>query len=88
LPSLPINITGDMVTSSGIEIPPGKGSLTEVLEDIERQLIIRALDENKGSQTAAASSLGLKRSTLRYKLEKYGLVSGEAEDDENPLAFN
>jgi len=84
LSSLPMNITGETGASSGISIPAGGGNLTEVLEDIERQLIIKALDDNKGSQTAAASSLGLKRSTLRYKLEKYGLVSGDAEDDENP----
>jgi len=84
LSSLPMSVTGEAGTTGGIRVPSGGGNLTDVLEDIERQLIIKALDDCGGSQTAAASSLGLKRSTLRYKLEKYGLVSGDAEDDENP----
>ena len=57
--------------------PEDSGSLTYIIEDLERQLIVKALREHGGSQTAAAMALGLKRSTLRYKLEKYGLVSAD-----------
>jgi nitrogen regulation protein NR(I) len=74
---MPLRVEGD---GESIKIPQGTGSITEVLEDLEKQLIMKALRENGGSQTAAAGALGLKRSTLRYKLEKYGLVSAALND--------
>ena len=37
-------------------------------------------DASKWKNIAAANALGLKRSTLRYKLEKYGLVSAALSD--------
>jgi len=74
--SLPLTLRGEGEgTGPCLTIPEGQDGLTGILEDLERQLIIKALDDNGGSQTAAAHALGLKRSTLRYKLEKYGLVS-------------
>ncbi len=56
-----------------LEVPENGGSLTEILEDLERQLIIQTLNRQGGSQTKAAESLGIKRTTLRYKMEKYRL---------------
>jgi len=49
-------------------------SLDEALEDLERQLIERALEKAKGVKTEAARILGLKTSALYYKLEKYGMI--------------
>ncbi len=49
-------------------------SLDEALEDLERQLIGRALEKAKGVKTEAAKILGLKTSALYYKLEKYGMI--------------
>ncbi|BCR05347.1 acetoacetate metabolism regulatory protein AtoC [Desulfuromonas versatilis] len=57
-----------------LELPERGGSLTEILEDLERQLIIQTLNREKGSQTRAATALGIKRTTLRYKMEKYRLL--------------
>ncbi len=48
--------------------------LTEALEDLERQLIGRALEKSKGVKTEAARILGLKTSALYYKLEKYNMI--------------
>jgi len=48
--------------------------LVEALEDLERQLIARALEKSKGVKTEAARILGLKTSALYYKLEKYGMM--------------
>lgn len=59
-----------------LELPERGGSLTEILEDLERQLIIQTLRREKGSQTRAATALGIKRTTLRYKMEKYNLFEG------------
>ena len=43
------------------------------LEDIEKQLIIKALEKHKGNQTRAAEYLGITRPTLIYRMEKFGL---------------
>jgi DNA-binding NtrC family response regulator len=57
-----------------LQIPEKGGSLTEILEDLERQLILQTLQRQDGSQTRAAETLGIKRTTLRYKMEKYRLI--------------
>jgi len=43
------------------------------LEDLEKDLIIRALEKHKGNQTRAAEYLRITRPTLIYRMEKYGL---------------
>ncbi len=57
-----------------LHLPERGGSLTEILEDLERQLIVQTLRREDGSQTRAAAALGIKRTTLRYKMEKYRLL--------------
>lgn len=43
------------------------------LEDLEKQLIVQALEQANGNKTRAAELLGLSRHTLLYRMEKYGL---------------
>ncbi len=43
------------------------------LEDLERDLLRAALEMNDWNQTQAARYLGLSRSTLIYRMQKYGL---------------
>ena len=58
-----------------LEAAPAKGqTLTQILEAMERQILVRTLDKNRDSQTKTARELGIKRTTLRYKMGKYGLV--------------
>src|SRR5210317_528946 len=57
-----------------LQVPEKGGSLTEILEDLEKQLIIQTLQREEGSQTRAAETLGIKRTTLRYKMEKYRMI--------------
>lgn len=45
------------------------------LEDLERDLLVQALRRSANNQTRAAELLGISRHTLRYRLEKYGLVN-------------
>ncbi len=68
----PQNLQGDARIC--VDIPDRDGNLTELLEDLERQLILQTLRRHNNSQTKAADALGIKRTTLRYKMEKYGLV--------------
>ncbi len=56
-------------------------TLDEAIERIEKSLIIKALKKANFSQTHTAEILGIKRTTLRYKLEKYGLLD-KVKDDE------
>jgi transcriptional regulator with PAS, ATPase and Fis domain len=43
------------------------------MEEVERQLIIMALDRVAGNQTKAATLLRMSRDTLRYRMKKFGL---------------
>ncbi len=61
------------------KITPGAitGSLDEYLEDIERDVITKALDETRWNRTAAAKKLGVSFRSLRYRLKKLGLDEGD-----------
>ena len=50
------------------------GSLPQALERIERDELVRSMEEGKGSKAAAARILGINRSTLYYRLRKHGLA--------------
>ncbi len=52
----------------------GKKPLTEILEDLERELIKEAYEKAGKVKTETAKTLGIKTSALYYKLEKYGLL--------------
>ncbi len=44
------------------------------LEDVERQLLVQALDRASGNQTHAGQLLGINRDQVRYRIEKFGLT--------------
>ncbi len=44
------------------------------LEDVERQLLVQALERCGGNQTHAGELLGINRDQVRYRIEKFGLV--------------
>jgi two-component system response regulator PilR (NtrC family) len=55
---------------------PGAGSgvpLESYLGEIERQAILKALDETRWNRTAAARKLGMTLRSLRYRLAKLGI---------------
>ncbi|NUP90158.1 MAG: sigma-54-dependent Fis family transcriptional regulator [Candidatus Sumerlaeia bacterium] len=54
---------------AGIEIPDGG----IVLEDLEKDLILKALAKAEGNKSKAARLLGISRQTLLYRLEKHGI---------------
>ena len=49
------------------------------LDTLEKSLLIQALEKTHNNQTRAAQLLGITRHTLRYRLEKHGLVEVDAE---------
>ncbi len=68
--------TTDVGTMSGEELlatPPEGVALEEYLENIERQAILKALDQTGNNKTAAAKQLGITFRAMRYRLKKLGL---------------
>ncbi len=56
--------------SAIINLPDGGYSL----EQLEREVVVEALERNAWNQTAAARFLRIPRHTLIYRIEKYGIV--------------
>jgi transcriptional regulator with PAS, ATPase and Fis domain len=49
------------------------GGLTETVEMIEKEIIMRTLKQSGGNRTKTAKALGIHSSALYRKLEKYGI---------------
>lgn len=73
---------GDVIEPQDLPLGPGDASpavaaaqsLDEMLDQVEKNAIERALRQAKGVKMEAARILGIKTSALYYKLEKYGLM--------------
>ena len=52
-----------------VELPPNGIDL----EQLERSLVVQALERTQWNQTRAASLLGLNRDQIRYRIEKFHL---------------
>jgi DNA-binding NtrC family response regulator len=44
------------------------------LDEVERQLLVQALERSGGNQTQAGQLLGINRDQVRYRIEKFGLI--------------
>jgi len=56
---------------------PETFNLTSVVEQTEKDLILRVLSATGGAQAEAARRMGLSRSALAYKLNKYGIRAAD-----------
>ncbi|WP_438030925.1 sigma-54-dependent transcriptional regulator [Sorangium sp. So ce233] len=65
------------------ELPPGGCMLDEVLGEVERRLILQALERTGGVRKAAAKLLGVSFRSLRYRLAKHALAAEGETDDES-----
>jgi len=74
LAALPAFLKDEGAPADALAVPKGEISLPDVLEDLERQLILKAYKKANGVKTETARLLGLKTSALYYKLEKYGIT--------------
>lgn len=54
-------------------IAPKKGPLKDMLEEVERFLLLQCLREHDGNKTRAAETLGITREGLHKKLARFGL---------------
>ncbi len=75
--SLPWKIKGEARhpprpgADAGVVVLPDEGV---DIEDVERELIVQALEKTGRNQTRAARLLGLTRDALRYRMKKYELL--------------
>ena len=60
----PANVTSDTTEN---------GSLDNYLEEIEKQAILKALEETRWNRTAAAEKLGISFRQIRHRLKKFGI---------------
>ncbi len=76
--------TGGEVTAADIQLRPSAGhagaapgaggnALGDHLEDIERDAILKALEQCRYNKTAAAKALGMSFRALRYRIKKLGI---------------
>ncbi|MFY9972908.1 MAG: sigma-54 dependent transcriptional regulator [Chromatiaceae bacterium] len=64
---------GDEPVTAGDPLPHPGVALESYLGEIERQAILKALDETRWNRTAAARKLGMTLRSLRYRLAKLGI---------------
>ncbi len=55
------------------EVEVGEGALDEQVEHIERDAILKALEQTRYNKTAAARVLGISFRALRYRIKKLGI---------------
>jgi len=67
-----------------VTLPDEGCDLDSVLGEIERRLILQALDRAGGVRTAAARSLGVSLRSLRYRMQKHAMQT----DDEEPVSLD
>lgn len=73
---LPSPLLGSTIPDEGI-------SIDEVLGELERRLILQALEKSHGVRTRAAKLLGVTFRSLRYRLDKHALDVGDSGEDDN-----
>ena len=72
-----IRQTKSRISSIALKLPEEGISL----EDVEKEILLQALEKHQWHQTKAARYLNISRKTLIYRMEKYGLVSGTEENE-------
>jgi two-component system response regulator PilR (NtrC family) len=69
-----------------LEIPSEGIDLEKIVEDLEKNLLLKALGKTKGIKKRAAELLHINFRSMRYRLEKYGL--NQEEDSSAEAAGN
>src|SRR5690606_1586291 len=79
---------GGMATATTpdlVSLPADGCNLDEVLGEVERRLLLQALERTGGVRNQAAKLLGVTFRSFRYRLAKHALGDDLADSDENGL---
>jgi two-component system, NtrC family, response regulator PilR len=84
LGDLPQEVSGAAAqpTPALVGLPEDGCNLDEVLGEVERRLLLQALERSGGVRTQAAKLLGVTFRSLRYRLQKHALGDGSEPGDE------
>jgi two-component system, NtrC family, response regulator PilR len=82
LPASVSGLAGGSTVAMG-ELPEEGCKLDEVLGELERRLMLQALERTGGVKKRASKLLGVSFRSLRYRLAKYGL--DDDSDDDEPI---
>src|SRR2546425_4289292 len=69
-----------IVATGGFKLPAEGISF----EEVEKNLILQAMDQTDYNITKAAKLLGLTFRTLQYRLEKFGIKRGDSKEEKEP----
>ena len=68
------------ISQDEMQSKPMTGSLTEQIDAFEKRLVLEALKRAKWVRSKAATSLGIPRPTLNYKMIKHNIEPPEEEE--------
>jgi two-component system response regulator HydG len=71
---LPLSVTKSYPADETMVLTPRPISELQSLEEIEREAILKTLEETDGNKSETARKLGINRRTLYKKLEKFGVT--------------
>ena len=86
LGDLPREVSGAAAqpTPALVKLPDEGCNLDDVLSEVERRLLIEALDRSGGVRTQAAKLLGVSFRSLRYRLQKQALGGNDDDEESEP----
>jgi two-component system NtrC family response regulator len=70
------------IASIGLKLPDEGISL----EEVEKEILVQALEKHHWNQTRAARYLNISRKTLIYRMEKFGLVERDTSTEQEPFS--
>ncbi len=71
-------VAGTQVAITAVEPPEAAlpGDLVAHLDGVERDILVRALEQHQYNRTAAGASMGLTLRQMRYRMARLGIVAG------------
>jgi two-component system response regulator PilR (NtrC family) len=84
LGDLPREVSGAAAqpTPALVGLPEEGCNLDDVIGEVERRLLLQALERSGGVRTRAATLLGVSFRSLRYRLQKHALAEPDTADDD------
>ena len=79
-PTQPLSLPAEpaeAATSASDTTPPLPSDLVGHLDQVERAILVRALEKNRLNRTATATSLGLSLRQMRYRMARLGIHIGQ-----------
>jgi len=76
-PTGPVALAVPQATRAGVPVVPLPADLSVYLDEVEREILERALDRHRNNRTAAGASLGLSLRQMRYRMARLGVAVGD-----------